>query len=284
MVGQWLYTGAMDQALQALLDRARGSEGWLVALTGAGISAESGIPTFRGEEGYWTVGSAVYRPEEMATHEAFSRMPEDVWQWYLYRRTVCRRAEPNPAHCALVALEEHAGDRFRLITQNVDGLHLRAGSSLERTYQIHGNIDYMRCAEECTAEMWPIPEEVGEIERGDRLEAERFDLLRCRRCGSRARPHVLWFDESYDEPRYRWQSSIEAATRAALILIVGTSARTNLPWQVVSIGAKAGAVIIDINTADNPFAEIAQRLDTGHAARDSAAELVPIIADYLRTA
>jgi NAD-dependent deacetylase len=92
----------------------------------------------------------------------------------------------------------------------------------------------------------------------------------------------LWFDESYDEPRYRWQSSTEAATRATLILIVGTSARTNLPWQVVTIGAGTGAAIIDINTADNPFAEIARDLDSGHAARGSAAELVPAIADYLR--
>jgi NAD-dependent deacetylase len=272
----------MDQALQTLLDRVKSSDGTLVALTGAGISAESGIPTFRGEEGYWTVGSTVYRPQDMATHEAFSRMPQDVWQWYLYRRTVCRRAAPNPAHRALAALEEHAGDRFRLITQNVDGLHLRAGNSLERTYQIHGNIDFMRCAEECTAQAWPIPETVSETERGARLEASQWDLLRCPRCESRARPHVLWFDESYDEPRYRWQSSIDVAMRAALILIVGTSASTNLPWHVVTLGAGAGAVIIDINIEKNPFAELAQGLETGHAARGSAAELVPAIVDYLR--
>jgi NAD-dependent deacetylase len=116
----------------------------LVFLTGAGISAESGIPTFRGEEGYWTIGSKVYQPQEMATWSNFSQMPLEVWRWYLYRRAICHHAEPNPAHLALADLEKNFGDGFTLVTQNVDGLHLRAGNSFARTYQIHGNIDYMR--------------------------------------------------------------------------------------------------------------------------------------------
>ena len=98
-------------------------------LTGAGVSAESGIPTFRGREGYWTVGSTEYHPQEMATLQAFEAMPEEVWRWYLYRLGACREAQPNQAHRAIVRLEERLGDRFCLITQNVDGLHLRAGSS-----------------------------------------------------------------------------------------------------------------------------------------------------------
>ncbi|HVV49677.1 MAG TPA: Sir2 family NAD-dependent protein deacetylase, partial [Polyangia bacterium] len=102
--------------------------GPIVFLTGAGISAESGIPTFRGAEGYWRVGSRNYQPTEMAAAAAFARMPEEVWRWYLYRRGVCRAAAPNDAHRALVALERRLGARFLLVTQNVDGLHLRAGS------------------------------------------------------------------------------------------------------------------------------------------------------------
>src|SRR5438876_11446812 len=104
--------------------------GGVVALTGAGVSAESGIPTFRGKEGYWIIGAREYHPQELATHEAFAAMPWSVWAWYLYRRGVCQRAHPNPAHAALARLAtERPGlpDRFALITQKVDGLHRRAG-------------------------------------------------------------------------------------------------------------------------------------------------------------
>ncbi|HTL34091.1 MAG TPA: Sir2 family NAD-dependent protein deacetylase, partial [Kofleriaceae bacterium] len=108
-------------------------DGHVLVLTGAGVSAESGIPTFRGKEGYWTVGAREYHPQELATHDAFERMPWEVWAWYLYRRGVCRAAEPNAAHQAIVRWDAALGARFGLITQNVDGLHRRAGSPAERT-------------------------------------------------------------------------------------------------------------------------------------------------------
>lgn len=265
----------IEERVGLLLERARKASGLVVVLTGAGISAESGIPTFRGEEGYWTVGSAVYRPEEMATSIAFQRMPVDVWQWYLYRRTVCRRAAPNPAHQALVTLEQGLGNRFRLITQNVDGLHLRAGNSQERTYQVHGNIDFMRCAHACSASLWPIPDSIGEVEKDTALDEAQIEALRCPDCGARARPHVLWFDESYDELRFRFNSALDAAQRASFILVVGTSASTNLPWHVVQIGAHSGAVLIDVNVADNAFAEVARAAAHGFALRGAAADIVP---------
>jgi NAD-dependent deacetylase len=271
----------MDRALKQVLDLGRA--GPVVVLTGAGVSAESGIPTFRGEEGYWTVGSSVYHPQELATHAAYLRTPDLVWQWYLYRRTVCRRARPNPAHQALAALERRLGDRLTLITQNVDGLHLRAGSSLERTYQIHGNIDFMRCGRDCCAEAWALPDGVGEVDRGAEMRGEHRALLCCPRCGERARPHVLWFDECYDEPRFRFESSLAAAERAALLIVVGTSASTNLPWHVVRTVAGNRAGLIDINIDDNPFAEIARELPTGVAVRGRASELIPAIAEELHS-
>jgi NAD-dependent deacetylase len=274
----------MDPRLQAALDHARRASGLVIALTGAGISAESGIPTFRGQDGYWTVGSTVYHPQELATQAAFRRIPVDVWQWYLYRRAVCRRARPNPAHHALVRLEQGLGDRFRLITQNVDGLHLRAGQSVPRTYQIHGNIDFMRCADECSTQLTPVPDALDEIEAGQVLTEAQVALLVCPRCQGRARPHVLWFDESYDEPLFRYQSSIDAATRAALVLVVGTSASTTLPWHVVEIGARQGAALVDINIEHNPFARIAESVDVGCAVRGSAAEHIPAIVDHLLAA
>lgn len=267
----------MDARLQSVIEGAE--RGLVLVLTGAGISAESGVPTFRGEDGYWTVGSTVYHPQELATRAAFERMPDEVWQWYLYRRTVCRRARPNPAHEALVQLEAALGDRFLLITQNVDGLHLRAGQSRERTYQIHGNIDFLRCAEECTLALTPIPDSVGEVEAGQPLTGAQAQALRCARCGARARPHVLWFDESYDEPRFRFQSSLDAAARAALLIIVGTSASTTLPWHVVQIAAQRGAAIVDINVVDNPFGQIAA--SAGCAVRGEAAEILPELAAAL---
>jgi NAD-dependent deacetylase len=233
--------------------------GRVVVLTGAGISAESGIPTFRGPEGYWTVGSAEYRPEEMATHAMFSRFPDEVWQWYLYRLGVCRGAEPNDGHRAVVALEGIFGERFTLITQNVDGLHLRAGSSPERTFQIHGNISFMRCAAECGRDLFPIPDPVRPKDKGEPLSDEDRSELRCPHCGGRSRPHVLWFDECYDEDHYRFDSSIRAAVEADLLLTVGTSGATNLPMQVGRIAAERGAILLDVNPSRNPFSEMAER-------------------------
>lgn len=252
--------------------------GMIAALTGAGISAESGIPTFRGKDGYWTVGSEVYHPQEMATRAAFERMPDEVWRWYLYRRTVCRRARPNPAHDALVRLEAHAGDDFRLITQNVDGLHIRAGSSLERTFQIHGNIDYMRCTRPCSAALHAVPDDVGEVGRDDPFTDRHRDLLVCPDCGAPTRPHVLWFDETYDEERYRFESSLEVAGRTALLIIVGSTASTNLPVHVARLAAQRGATVVDINIDDNPFADLAVAAG-GRALRGPAGDLLPDLVD-----
>src|SRR5690606_22169563 len=181
----------MDRVIAACSE-ALGRGGNVVVLTGAGVSAESGIPTFRGKEGYWTVGSREYHPQELATHEAFIRMPWDVWAWYLYRRGVCRAAQPNAAHHALAPRARAAGDRFALITQNVDGLHPRAGSPRERTYPIHGDINLMRCAQDCCLDRWPIPDEVPALGKGEPVADAHKGLLRCPRCGGMARPHVLW--------------------------------------------------------------------------------------------
>lgn len=233
-------------------------------MTGAGISAESGIPTFRGEEGYWTVGSKVYQPSELATYAAFSRMPDDIWRWYLHRRDVCRQAEPNAAHHALVTLDRALGESFRLVTQNVDGLHLRAGSTPARTYQIHGNINLFRCSNGCSRGSWPLPD-------GD-VDPQR---ILCPSCHTQGRPHVLWFDEYYDEPNFRLESTLAAARAATLVITIGTSASTNLPWRVVEIAVSNGATFIDVNAADNPFAEIARAADSGAAYTGAATEIVP---------
>ncbi len=138
---------ALDPLLLDLLEAAR--SGRVLVLTGAGISTESGIPTFRGEEGYWVVGSRNYVPDEMATARMFRSHPEEVWRWYLCRFGLCHTCQPNPAHQALVRLEHSLLDRFTLVTQNIDGLHRRAGSSPRRTFCIHGDSNLARCSRDC---------------------------------------------------------------------------------------------------------------------------------------
>jgi len=254
--------------------------GRVTVLTGAGISAESGIPTFRGPEGYWTVGSKVYQPQEMATQAMFARRPEAVWRWYLYRRGVCLHAEPNAGHRALAQLEARLGDRFTLITQNVDGLHLRAGNSAARTYQIHGNIHFMRCAQSCTADVYPIPASVPPKGKDDPLTDADRRALRCPRCGGMTRPHVLWFDEYYDETWYRFKSSLRVAAQTDLLIVVGTSGATNLPNQVAWQVTRRGGVVVDVNLQTNPFAELA-RATGGFALQGPAAQILPALAETL---
>jgi NAD-dependent deacetylase len=276
----------LDPGLERLLDRAVSPGASVVFLTGAGISAESGIPTFRGTEGYWRVGSRNYHPQEMATWEAFQRMPDEVWTWYLYRRSVCLAAKPNIAHDALATLERALGDAFLLVTQNVDGLHLRAGNTLARTWQIHGNVDFMRCSAECPAGATPIPIPAAiprDFSKERRLADSDRALLQCPHCHEPARPHVLWFDETYDEPRYKFDSSIRAATGADLLVVIGTSGATNLPLQIGAIVARRGAPMIAINPDESPFTDMATAMPSGFFARATAGEIVPDLAAAIAT-
>ncbi|HYD42370.1 MAG TPA: Sir2 family NAD-dependent protein deacetylase [Anaeromyxobacter sp.] len=271
----------MEPALSQLLEDVKRTRGRVVALTGAGISAESGIPTFRGTEGYWVVGSRNYMPQQMATREMFDRAPEEVWRWYLYRFGVCRFAEPNAGHGALVRLEAALGDRFTLVTQNIDGLHRRAGS--KKVYCIHGDAAYVRCAAECGAGLLDLPAFPARG-KDDPLTAEDRARLTCQRCGDWLRPHVLWFDECYDEPYYRMESALRAAEQADLLLVVGTSGATNLPAQIGRIAFHNGAALVDVNPEPNPFAELAARAQRGFFARGSACERLPEIAAALGAA
>ena len=272
--------------------------GPIVVLTGAGISAESGIPTFRGPEGYWRVGSRHYQPTEMATIEAFARMPEEVWRWYLHRRRVCRGAAPNAAHVALVELERRLGDRFLLVTQNVDGLHLRAGNTRARTYEIHGNIDFCRCASGCAPLVRPMPAAVEDAATGEAtgapadpttdaagtsaapLSAAVRAALRCA-CGTWLRPHVLWFDESYDEPLFRYVSSLRAAETAAALVVIGTSGATTLPTRVCETVASRGAPLIVVDPETTPFVTLAESSRRGLVLRGTASAIVPALAAEL---
>jgi len=269
----------MEPDLVSVLGEVRRNRGPVVALTGAGISAESGIPTFRGTEGYWVVGSRNYMPQEMATYEMFRRAPQEVWRWYLCRFSVCRGAQPNAGHRALVELDRALGDRFHLVTQNIDGLHLRAGATPARTSCVHGDAAFVRCAGSCPGKL-PVPD-MGTRDAATPLgEADRARLS-CLRCGGWLRPHVLWFDECYDEENYRMQTALRAASSAELLLVVGTSGATNLPMQIGEIAFRRGIAMVDVNPEENPFSELCQASERGFFARGSACERLPEIVQAL---
>lgn len=269
----------MEQQLQAAvqgLDPRRS----ITILTGAGISAESGIPTFRGEGGYWTVGSTVYQPQEIATWSFFQKNPWEVWRWYLYRRGVCDAAAPNGGHRALVRLEQAFPRTFHLITQNIDGLHRIAGNSPGRTYEVHGNGHEMRCAARCTAERFPIPAGVASKTQDAPLTDDERALLVCPRCGGTARPHVLWFDEYYEEDLYRSETAMAAALSASIFVTVGTSGATSLPLHAAAAAGQAQALIVDINPSPNPFQDFAES-QGGLWLEGSASAWLPRLVDAL---
>ncbi len=267
----------LSSELCHLLDRGR--SGRVCVLTGAGISAESGIPTFRGEEGYWVVGAREYRPQEMATRAAFTQMPREVWRWYLYRRHVCRAADPNPGHFALATLEQALGDRFSLVTQNVDGLHLRAGNTLERTHQVHGNIDFMRAAKGGETELYLMDPSLV-LEKHVPMSDEMWAQLTCPD-GQRARPHILWFDEYYSEVLYRSTTAMTAAATCDLLLVIGTSGAASLPMHATAEAARAGAAIVNIDPYDNDFAVFARDSPRGYWLQAPAAKTLPHVVEYL---
>ncbi|CAM1372067.1 SIR2 family NAD-dependent protein deacylase [Tenacibaculum xiamenense] len=223
----------------------------VVFLTGAGISAESGIPTYRGTNGIWVKGSTFYKPESFGTFEHFSKNADQVWQYTFFRKKMFHDAKPNKNHRLLVQIENNLQDRFHCITQNIDNLHQRAGT--ERLYEIHGNLREMRCSEECTKEVYTIPSEISLKRIDEDLTCDEKELLKCTKCGEDTRPNILWFDEFYNERNFKLHSSLKLAKNSSLMIILGTSGATNLPIRLVEQTLKYGGYVIDVNLEDNNF-------------------------------
>lgn len=205
------------------------------ALTGAGISAESGVPTFRGNEGLW----AKFRPEDLASMDAFLSNPKIVWEWYNWRRELMAKVTPNDGHRAL-AMCETLFDRFTLITQNVDGLHAEAGS--QTVLELHGNIHRNKCVD-CNQ---PIDTEV---------TIDPKQIPTCGQCGGKIRPDVVWFGEMLDEEVT--DRAFSAAEESQVFLVVGTSALVHPAASLPLVAKRGGATVVEINIEETPLTPLA---------------------------
>ena len=203
----------------------------VAALTGAGVSQESGLRTFRdAQTGLW----AQYKPEELASPEAFARDPKLIWDWYAWRREAVKSVRPNPGHYALASMEKHIPS-FSLITQNVDGLHRMAGS--QRLLELHGNIQRVRCAECYTfTETW---------------EDDSEAVPRCQECGGLLRPDVVWFGEAL--PRDQLEAAVEAARSCDVFFSIGTSGVVQPAASLAFAARNRGAVVVEINAEPTPL-------------------------------
>ena len=209
----------------------------VVALTGAGMSAESGIPTFRDpQSGLW----AKYDPTQLATVGAFERNPKLVWDWYEWRREVRRARQPNAGHYALAAMAK-LFPHFVVITQNIDGLHRLAGSP--DVIELHGNLQRNKCSREGIV-----------IERADARSTEN-DLLACPRCGAYLRPDVVWFGESL--PRDALERTFQEARQCDVFFLIGTSGLVEPAASLPRLAKRAGAFLIEINPEETPLSAIA---------------------------
>lgn len=258
------------------LKKAHTEEKQFTFLVGAGLSAESGVPTFRGKEGYWVVGSENYHPQEMATKAMFDKKFMEVWKWYLYRISEAEKVSPNPGHYALVHFENLL-KKFALISQNVDGLNLRAGSSVKRFYPIHGDLNFMRCSLECTSNLYYLPIELKARKTKEDLTEQELVLLKCPSCGALTRPHILWFDEYYNEAFYKFNSVQQIALQTDVLISIGTTGTTNLPNQVFATALHNGAIIVDINIEENPFSEALKNYKNGFSLVGKSGELLPLL-------
>jgi NAD-dependent deacetylase len=204
-------------------------------LTGSGISAESGIPTFRGKQGLWKQ----FRAEELATPQAFAHNPAMVWEWYDWRRSIIADKKPNPGHKVLAEWEAIFPE-FTLITQNIDGLHQKSG--LKNVIELHGNIWKLRCVDE------------GTIVENYKPRLEEIPP-HCPQCGALLRPHVVWFGETLDMNLL--QTAIKQAAESDAILVIGTSAVVYPAASIPYSAAESGARIAEINLEQTPLSSFA---------------------------
>ncbi len=262
------------EELQSILQTIiKEKKGYITFLTGAGISAESGLPTYRSIDGIWIKGTKYHRPEEFGTLTYFRQETEEVWQYNLFWKKLIAEAQPNEGHFALTEIENLLGDRFKLITQNIDGLHQRAGT--QKVYEIHGNKQKVRCSKECS-EPIDFPENVKQKEYIEDLTPEDIAGLKCQQCGSWLRPHTLWFDESYNEKYYYFDTAYDIADHTDILFVIGTSGSTALPVNIVeTVKIRARWIVLINPESDTYFDHILKGNKTLYSIRESSTSALP---------
>lgn len=236
-----------DNFLKALKDAKR-----VVVSTGAGVSAESGVPTFRGENGIWKK----FKPEELATFEAFQKNPQLVWEWYQHRREIINKIKPNPGHHAIAELGKLV-DEFYLITQNVDGLHRLAGS--DNVIELHGDIKRNRCLS------------CGKMNYDE--EFVQFPPL-CE-CGGRLRPDVVWFGEML--PKDALNKAYDVSQHCDLFFTVGTSGIVQPAASLPIMAKRAGAFVVEINIEPTELTYIVNEFLQG-----KSGEIMPMVVQKIK--
>jgi NAD-dependent deacetylase len=220
----------------------------VLVLTGAGVSAESGIPTFRGKDGYWRN----LEPAKLATPEAFASDPQLVWDWYRERRQRIRNARPNAAHEAVARLAQRT-DEFLLVTQNVDDLHARAGIPVQRMVQIHGDIFVTRCSR-C------------EFERDENDHEQEHGLPKCPKCHALLRPGVVWFGEQLSRNELERVEDFLDVGACDVAIVAGTTATFGYIIDWALRGSRDGAQLIEVNPEETLLSRFATRLVSEPAA------------------
>jgi len=238
----------------------------VLVLTGAGVSADSGIPTFRGKDGYWRN----LDPAQLATPEAFEKNPKLVWQWYRERRHRIRNAQPHAAHAAIATLARHA-DEFLLVTQNVDDLHVRAGLPKEKMVQIHGDIFVTKCSR-CE---FAYPDRGGSSEPPDASEND-VDLPRCAKCDALMRPSVVWFGEQLPWTELRRVETYLDRGACDVVIVAGTTATFGYIIDWALRASHGGGELVEVNPEGTPLSQFATQL-----VREPAAKAMPHLVDTI---
>ncbi|MBY6350496.1 SIR2 family NAD-dependent protein deacylase [Rhodococcoides corynebacterioides] len=243
----------------------------ITVLTGAGMSAQSGIPTFRdAQTGLWSR----FDPADLASHAAFVRDPDLVWGWYRRRAALAARAEPNAGHVALARWQQHAADRggrLTIATQNVDDLHERAGAVVAA--HVHGSLTAVRCSICDTPYHGPLDDTEDLDGTGDDTEDDiRVPPPPCADCGSPVRPDIVWFGEAL--PEDAWRAAETAAQGADVVLVIGTSGVVYPFAGLPALARSAGALVIEIDPAETAVSDMAH-----HHLRDGAADALPALLD-----
>jgi len=246
----------------------------VLVLTGAGVSAESGIPTFRGKDGYWRN----LDPAKLATSEAFARDPQLVWDWYRERRERIRNARPNAAHEAVARLAQGTGE-FLLVTQNVDDLHARAGITAEKMVRIHGDIFVTRCSR-CEFERHeyehPPPPRLRRTSEQEQEQEHEDVVPRCPKCRALMRPGVVWFGEQLSRNELERVENFLDGGACDVVIVAGTTATFGyiIDWALRASGDRGQ--LIEVNPEETPLSRFATRL-----VREPAAIALPRIVDEL---